>query len=139
MGHHHMGLQYIIIIFCESFINFCLLEFCICLTNYSYIWTLCWGILQFLSGALSYQCTILLKAIDMDAFVCEFIYLFVYRPTNSVGFHQAAKEGSITISLKAILPKAAWYWNESTSQVYIRFGIKQLGDWKYNFGPGKVR
>ena len=74
----------------------------------------------------------------MHLCVSSSICLCIGQP-DSVGFHQASKEGSITISLKAILPKAAWYWNESTSQVYIRFGIKQLGDWKYNFGPGKVR
>ena len=40
------------------------------------------------------------------------------------------------IIFKAIVPIKAWEWDERSS-IYIRFGPKFLGEWKYDYGPGK--
>lgn len=41
------------------------------------------------------------------------------------------------ISFRALLPKKAWEWNEK-SEVYMRFGRSQFGDFKYDVGPGEI-
>ena len=39
------------------------------------------------------------------------------------------------MEFRAIIPVGLWQWNQE-SQVYIRFGIPQLGNWDYDYGPG---
>ena len=59
---------------------------------------------------------------------------YIYRPA---GFNPP-DNSTITIHFNALLPKAAWEWDDSTSEVYMRFMHKDLGEWKYDFGPGEV-
>ena len=36
-----------------------------------------------------------------------------------------------------MIPKDVWEWDEH-ARVYMRFGVHELGNWKYDFGPGKI-
>ncbi len=38
------------------------------------------------------------------------------------------------VSFYAILPTSLWEW-DSSSEVYIQFGHKNLGNWKCDCGP----
>ena len=49
------------------------------------------------------------------------------------------KDKAITIHFNAILPKAAWEWDDSTSEIYIRFMDVELGHRSYDLGPGKIK
>ena len=44
---------------------------------------------------------------------------------------------TITIYFNVLLPKAAWEWDDNTSEVYMRFMHKDLGKGEIDFGPGK--
>ena len=46
---------------------------------------------------------------------------------------KADPQRSIKITFHAIVPKPLWEWDE-TSCMHIRFGHKDLGDWKHNVG-----
>ena len=52
------------------------------------------------------------------------------------GFKAGPKD-SVTITFHVLLPKPIWGW-DAKSEMYIRFGDWQLGNWKYNSGPLKV-
>ena len=49
------------------------------------------------------------------------------------------KDKAITVHFNAILPKAAWEWDDSTSEIYIRFMDVELGHGSYDLGPGKIK
>ena len=49
------------------------------------------------------------------------------------------KDKAITVHFNAILPKAAWEWDDSTSEIYIRFMDVELGHRSYDLGPGKIK
>ena len=49
------------------------------------------------------------------------------------------KDKAITVCFYAILPKAAWEWDDSTSEIYIRFMDVELGHRSYDLGPGKIK
>lgn len=42
---------------------------------------------------------------------------------------------AVRIEMHAVIPVGLWQWNEK-SKVYIRFGLPQLGNWKFDYGPG---
>lgn len=72
------------------------------------------------------------------------ILLELYLPINSgrvpsgfgvpIGFGVQNEQDTVVILFKAVLFKAAWTWDEKTSNVYIRFLHKELGDMKYDYG-----
>lgn len=49
------------------------------------------------------------------------------------------KDKAITVHFNAILPKATWEWDDSTSEIYIRFMDFELGYGSYDLGPGKIK
>ena len=49
------------------------------------------------------------------------------------------KDKAITVHFNAILPKAAWGWDDSTSEIYIRFMDVELGHKSYDLGPGEIK
>ena len=42
------------------------------------------------------------------------------------------------LEFNAIIPLETWEWEEGKSSVYMRFGVKELGNWKLNIGPGEI-
>ena len=46
-------------------------------------------------------------------------------------------EDSVKVVFHAVLPYTAWKWDKD-SEVYIRFGHKNLGNWKHDCGPLKI-
>ena len=42
------------------------------------------------------------------------------------------------LQFNAIIPLDAWEWEEGKSSVYMRFGVKELGNWKLDIGPGEL-
>ena len=49
------------------------------------------------------------------------------------------KDKAITVHFNAILPKAAWEWDDSTSEIYIQFMDVELGHGSYGLGPGEIK
>ena len=41
------------------------------------------------------------------------------------------------LQFNAIIPLETWEWEEGKSSVYMRFGVKELGNWKLDIGPGE--
>ena len=39
------------------------------------------------------------------------------------------------IQFNAVIQKSIWEWEEERSTVYMRFGHKELGNWKFDIGP----
>ena len=44
----------------------------------------------------------------------------------------------IGVVFHVILPKPHWEWDK-TSKIYLRFGCKELGEWKENVGDFEIR
>ena len=40
------------------------------------------------------------------------------------------------LQFNAIIPLEIWEWEEGKSSVYMRFGVKELGNWELDIGPG---
>lgn len=73
--------------------------------------------------------------------ICMF---FVYRsyfkhkqPKQPSGFCSHKDKNAISIIFRAIIPKDVWEW-DIDARVYMRFGVPELGNWDYNYGPGQV-
>ena len=72
-----------------------------------------------------------------------FQYFFVCRskPTEvpkATGLLDAPTRHSIAVTFHALVPLAAWEWDDR-SKMHIRFGLIELGDWKYNCGDFQMR
>ena len=52
---------------------------------------------------------------------------------SPTGLSQPLQESKVVV-FHAILPTALWDW-DSESEVYIRFGHPNLGDWRCDCGP----
>ena len=39
------------------------------------------------------------------------------------------------VQFNAIIPLDAWEWENEKSSIFMRFGVKELGDWKVDIGP----
>lgn len=66
------------------------------------------------------------------------LFFYCDRPLTSPvppGFNPPEDE-AIIVQFNAILPKAAWEWDDNTSQVYMRFMHENLGNGKFDYGPG---
>ena len=83
--------------------------------------------------------------IVLKVYACQWlkcaIFFTIFRPFTGPlpSALSPPEDKAITVYFNAILPKAAWEWNDSTSEIYIRFMDVELGHMSYDLGPGEIK
>ncbi len=56
------------------------------------------------------------------------------------GFCDQTNSSSKTVIFQCIIPTECWYGSATDKQpeVYMRFGLAELGKWNHNIGPGDI-
>ena len=57
------------------------------------------------------------------------------RPTTPFDVLKPPEDKTMKIQFNAVIQKSIWEWEEERSTVYMRFGHKELGNWKCDIGP----
>lgn len=71
-----------------------------------------------------------------------FIVIHLFRSVPKVGAVPpsgfiCSKDHSMTVEFYAILPFDVWKWDQN-SQILMRFGCPEFGDWEHDNGPGEI-
>ena len=74
----------------------------------------------------------------MMILICMFfVYRSYFKQKQPSGFCSHKDKNTISIVFHAVIPKDVWEWDED-ARVYMRFGVHELGNWDYDYGPGQV-
>ena len=64
--------------------------------------------------------------------------IFCYRPKNVIHVLNPPKEREMRIQFNAVIRLDIWEWEKGKSSIYMRFGHKDLGNFKIDFGPCSI-
>lgn len=65
-------------------------------------------------------------------------YTVLFRSPDPIAVLNPSEDKAMKVQFNAVIRYDVWNWEKDKSSVYMRFGHKDLGNWKYDIGPCKI-